>query len=609
MSATPSNDQALAPSLRRILQMFWPYLRAQRYLIGGSLLALFASTGLRLLEPWPLKLVFDQVFDTHGAEGNTTAFRTLALAALALVVITTLRAAADYLNTVGFARIGAYVTGQIRNDLYAHIQRLSLSFHNGARSGDLVIRLMSDVNMLRDVAVTALLPLLANLLILVGMWGVMLWMNWQLALIAMATTPLFWIAADHLSGRVRDAARKQRQREGKLAANAAEAVGAIRLVQAFALESAFARRFAERNQRSQKEDVAGSRLSARLERVVDILLAVATALVLWHGSRQALEGALTPGDLLVFLNYLRRAFNPVQDFAKYTGRIAKAAAAAERVLDVLDRTPEVRDRASATPAPRLRGAIGFEAVSFSYDGATPALRQMSFEVRPGERIAIVGPSGHGKSTLASLLLRLYDPTAGRITIDGRDIRRYTLASLRGQMSVVLQESFLFAASVHENISYGALDASPEAIEAAARLANAHEFIGALPHGYQTEIGERGATLSGGQRQRIAIARAAVRDAPILIFDEPTSGLDEANERVVVDALERLARGRTTVWITHDLRCAARADRLLYIEHGQLAEHGRHEDLLRAGGRYAALYRLQTESAATEEHEERYAFAV
>lgn len=547
---------------------FWPYLRSQKRLMATSLMALLTSTVLRLLEPWPLKLVFDSVFKS----AELDSYRMLGLAALASLAITGLRASADYLNTIGFARIGNRVTTQVRTDLYAHMQRLSLSYHSDARSGDLIMRLMSDVNMLRDVVVTAMLPLLANILILLGMWSVMFWMSWQLAGLALAVLPLFWIISDHLGAQVREVARKQRRREGRLAAGAAESIGAIRLIQAFTLEQAFEQRFAEQTGKSQKQDMLGSKLTARLERSVDILVALATALVLWHGGRLALDGSLTPGDLLVFLNYLRRAFNPIQDFAKYTGRIAKASAASDRVLDVLTRTAEVRNSTDAIPAPAFQGSVCFEHVVFGYKDSRPALNDVSFEVQPGERIAIIGPSGHGKSTLASLLLRLYDPQAGHILIDGQDIRSYTLESLRSQMSVVLQDSFLFAASIRENIAYGALQATDEEIERAARLANIHDFIMSLPDGYDTQIAERGASLSGGQRQRIAIARATVRNAPILIFDEPTTGLDENNEQAVVAALERLAAGRTTFWITHDLDCAARADRILTVEDGHIWEH-------------------------------------
>jgi ATP-binding cassette subfamily B protein len=340
------------------------------------------------------------------------------------------------------------------------------------------------------------------------------------------------------------------------------------------------------------EGVKASRLAAGLERGVDALVAVSTALVLWHGTMLVLRGALTPGELLVFLSYLKSAFKPVRDFAKYTGRLSRAAAASERVLDLLEQEPEVRDRQGAVPAPPLRGAVHFDGVSFAYVAGYPVVRGLDVEVTPGQRVALVGPSGSGKSTTVGLLLRFYDPDAGCVLVDGRDIREYTLESLRRQISVVLQDTILFAASVRENIGYGTPGVPPDRIEAAARLASAHEFIERLPQGYDTELGERGATLSAGQRQRLAIARAAVREAPILILDEPTIGLDEANETAVTAALERLAAGRTTLLITHDLHRAATADLILYLDQGRVAERGTHGELLKAGGRYAALYRLQ-----------------
>jgi len=392
-----------------------------------------------------------------------------------------------------------------------------------------------------------------------------------------------------------------------MAATAAEAITAIKTVQTLSLENVFAEAFSSSNRQSQKEDLKASRLSAGLGRSVDVLLALATALVMWYGARLVLRGELSAGDLVVFLTYLKRAFNPAQDFAKYTGRLAKATAAGERIIDLLERTPEVRDLSGAVAALVLVGAVRFEAVSFGYEPGRPVLEQIDFELRPGERVALAGPSGIGKSTLASLLLRLYDPSEGRVLIDGRDIREYTLASLRAQIGAVLQDNSLFAASAHDNIAYGAppsphpfpsggegqkRGATREEVEAAAHLANAHDFIRALPQGYDTILGERGVTLSHGQRQRIAIARAAVRKAPLLILDEPTTGLDEENERAVLEALERLAAGRSTFLITHDLRLAAGADLILYLEKGRVLERGTHAELMRAGRRYAAVYQLQ-----------------
>src|SRR5712691_10409258 len=596
----PSSLRDSLPGLGRLARRFWPYVRRERALITVSMFALYAEIGMRLLEPWPLKWVLDRIAAVTRHRGPRLPIldaldpaTLLAVSALAVIVFAGLRALAAYYNTVGFALIGNRVLTTVRNELYDQIQRLSLSFHNRARSGDLLLSVTGDVGFLQDVAVTALLPLLANALTLVGMAAVMLWLNAPLTLIALATGPLFWASTTRLTRRIRETARRQRQQEGAMAATAAESIGAVKVIHALSLEGTFARAFTGQSRKNLATGVYATRLSAGLERTVDLLIALATALVLWFGARQVLRGAMTPGDLIVFLAYLKNAFRPVKDFVKYTGRLAKASAAGERVLDLLDRTPDVQDLPGAVPAEALRGAVRFDGVSFSYEPGVPALEQIDCVVQPGQHVALVGPSGSGKSTFVSLILRLYDPTAGGVLIDARDIREYTLASLRAQVSVVLQDSLLFAATIQDNIAYGAPGASREAIEAAARLANAQAFVEALPQGYGTIVGERGVTLSNGQRQRIAIARAAVRRAPLLILDEPTVGLDGENERAVIEALERLADGRTTFLITHDLQLAARADVILYLEAGCVRERGLHAELLRADGRYAALYRLQT----------------
>ena len=606
--ANPQPLPQSLPSLWRILKYFWPHARQYRLLMAGSLAALFAEVALRLLEPWPIKFVFDHIIGSKRstktampqflASLDTTGL--LTLAAVSVVVFTALRALAAYWQTIGFTLIGNRSLAKVRAQLYRHVQYLSLSFHTRARTGDLVVRMMGDVSMLQDVAVTAFLPLIAKALIVSGMIGLMFYMNWKLALIAAGVLPLFWLRSVSLGKKIREVAKKQRRQEGAMAATFTESISAIKTVQALSLEESFSRAFTEVSEKNLKQDVKGKRLSAALERSLDVLIAFATALVLWFGTRLVLAGEISPGDLYLFIAYLKSAYRPVQDFAKYTGRLGKASAAGERVIDLLERVPDVRDLPGAVRAPAFQGRVQFENVAFAYDHGQEVLADIQLEVEPGQHIALVGSSGGGKSTLLSLLLRLYDPVSGRVLIDGHDLREFTLESLRGQISVVLQDNVLFAHTVRDNIACAAPGATLEEVQAAAQLANAHEFIMALPQGYETILGERGVTLSHGQRQRLAIARAAIRQAPILILDEPTTGLDQKNEREVLTALERLYRSRTTFLITHDLRQAASADLILYLENGQLVERGRHDELMRLNGRYAVLHRAQAGMSRAEE---------
>jgi ATP-binding cassette subfamily B protein len=601
--AAAEPTQETDPGLRRIARYFWPHVRRHRGLIAGSMLALFAEVGLRLLEPWPLKFVFDRILTTDSNRRpwlpSFDAFdpaTLLACAAVAVVCITGLRALASYWQTIGFAKIGTRVLRKVREQLFRHVQYLSLSFHTRARTGDLVMRVINDVGMLQDVAVTALLPLIAKGLVVLGMIGLMFAMNWKLALLAISVLPLFWLRTVSLTGRIRDVARKQRRQEGAMAATAAESIGAIRTVQALSLEEKFAASFASESERNLRQDVKGKRLSAALERTVDVLIAVATGLVLWFGAKLVLRGAISSGDLLVFLAYLKSAYRPIQDFTKYTGRLAKAGAAGERVIDLLERVPDVSDAAGACPAPVFAGRVEFRNVRFAYEDGRNVLEEIDLDLPAGCHVAVVGPSGSGKSTLASLLLRLYEPQHGQVLIDGADIRQFTLESLRSQVSVVLQDNLLFSGTVGENIACATPEATQAQIEAAARLANAHDFIVALPQGYATVVGERGVTLSHGQRQRIAIARAAVRPAPVLILDEPMTGLDKQSERAVLEALEEVYSRRTTFLITHDLCHAARASLIVYLEQGRIVERGTHDELMKAAGRYAAMWRMHSLSS-------------
>ncbi|MHC5066451.1 MAG: ABC transporter ATP-binding protein [Planctomycetota bacterium] len=553
------------PEVLRLLRYFAAHLQRERATIVASLLTLLLGVALRLAEPWPLKFVLDRVIPSEAPPGmHSLGFLDRMEPT---VLISALRGFCDYLQKVGLARIGNRVLRAVREQVYMHVQSLSLAFHKRARAGDLIVRVTRDVSLLRDVSSTALLPLLGNILVLVGMMLVMLLLEWRLALMALVMLPVFWLTTVRIGRGIHQAARKQRKREGAMASTAAESIQAIEVIQALSLEDAFAESFAGKNRESQKQDLQAARLSAKMGRTVDLLIAIITAGVLYFGAHLVLEARMTAGDLLVFLTYLKRGFRPVKDLAKYSARLAKACAAGERVMELLDTQPEIRDREGAQEAPQFQGDIEFVDVGFAYDRDQTVLENVNLRIAVGEIVAVTGPSGSGKTTLASLLLRLFDPTSGQVRIDGVDLRDMTLTSVRRQISVVLQDSILFAASIRENIVAGHENASFEEVVAAAKLANAHDFIMRMPGGYESMVGERGGTLSRGQRQRIAIARAALQKTPILILDEPLTGLDEENADAVTDALIRLAKKRSTMLISHDERTLKQADRVVSIVAG------------------------------------------
>lgn len=597
MSGRRTKWRQILPGLRRIFPHVRPHLRAERGLIGGAVGALLLATLFRLAEPWPLKFVLDRVIATDASPAGSgiamvdalSPGQLLAACAIGVVVVIGLRALAQYASTIGFALAGQRVLTRVREQLFAHLQRLSLRFHERQRTGDLTLRVVGDVGMLKEAAVTAFLPMLANILVVAGMAAVMLWLDWRLALLAFLPLPLLWLATTRIGKRIGEVSRQQRQREGAMAATASEALGSMRLVQSLGLEERIGVTFTGASKKDLREGVRAKRLAAGLERSVDVLVGLSIAAVLFQGARLVMAGALTPGDLVVFITYLKNTFRPVRQFAKHTSRVAKAVAAGERVVEVLEVEPEIADRPDARPAPALTGAIRFADVSFAFSRG-PVLDRLDLDIPAGQCVALLGASGAGKSTITNLLLRLYDPSSGRILFDGLDARDLTLRSLRRQIGVVPQDSLLLAASVAENIRIADAEASDADVEAAARLADAHGFIELLPDGYATPLGERGATLSAGQRQRLAIARVALRRTPILLLDEPTTGLDGASEAVVVEALLRVAKGRTTLMVTHDPKLAERADRIVYLEAGRIVEDGAPELLLRRpGSRFARLY--------------------
>jgi ATP-binding cassette subfamily B protein len=584
--ATGAKDlRAAWPGLRRTWRYLQPYLRPHRKLMVGGLVALLADVGFRLMEPWPIAWVLNAVVDPARRSPDLLPF--LALCAVAVVAFAGLRAGASYVSTVALASAGSRAMSDVRGDLYQHLLALSLRFHARARSGDLLNRLIGDVGKVQDVAVTAALPLAGNVITLVGMTAVMFFLDPLLAAVLLAALPLFFVTSSRQSRRITTAARDQRQREGELAGTLAETLGAIHVVQSYGLESELGRQFGKSNAGSLRDGVRGARLSAGLERKTDLLVGLATAVVLFAGGSRLLAGQLSAGELVVFLNYLKSAFKPLRDLAKYTSRLAKAAASGERILDLADQSPDVVQRPDARTAERFAGSVRLEHVSASWDGTHVVLHDVDLDVPAGSRVGLVGRSGSGKSTLVSLLVRLQDPVSGRVLIDGHDVRDLTLRSLRSQVAVVPQETVLFAASLRENIRLGRPGATDEEVERAAVQSNVHEFAVRLPEGYDTVLGERGSTLSGGQRQRVAIARAMLRDAPLVVLDEAITGLDLTTGARVIEALDRLTRGRTTFVISHDPDAVRDCDLVVRVHEGRVVDVARQtvtEGGLHAGAR-------------------------
>ena len=579
MSSTP-RYRLDTRALGRVYRRFSPHLRPFRRTLLGAGACMVGVTAMEIARPWPLKIIFDGLLMPQPEPDAVTGAvlsasgggdMLLAVTAGAILVLAVLSGLFGFGQSYLLATVGQKVVARIREQLYSHIQRLSHSFHEASRTGDLLARLTEDVRMMRDLMVNAVIYTGARTLVIAGTLVVMMLMDWRLTLVAVSILPLLVLATHRFGNEIKGAARKKRRKESRIAEVMTESISSIKLVQAYAREAYEEGRFARQNSSSAKAGLVATRLEAHLDRVVQVILAVGTCAVLWYGVKRVQAGALSPGDLLVFSAYLVTLYKPVRKLAALTGRISKATVCGERILSILDLEPDIADHPDARTAPRFEGAIEFDHVSFGYGRGANVLEDVSFRVAPGETVALVGASGAGKSTIGSLLLRFYDPVEGAVRIDGGDLRDYRLASLREQIAIVLQETALFATTIRDNIAYGRLDATDEEIVAAAKAACAHEFIERLPEGYDTVVGERGSTLSGGQRQRIAIARAIVRDAPVVVLDEPTTGLDAVSERAVREALGRLMRGRTCILVTHDMEALSLADRVLVLRDGELAE--------------------------------------
>ena len=518
----------------------------------------------------------------------------LEFAVFAVLAIAVVGAVSTYVEKSTTTRVGQWVMHDLRTTLYSHMQRLSLAYHDHTQTGDLLSRVTSDIDAIQSFIASGLLGALVSSLTLVGMVGVMFYLNWRFTLIALSISPILYGVVYSYTRRIKKAAREVRKKEGEIVSVISEVLSSIRVVKAFAREEYEQQRLEEESLESVEIAMRARSLKAKLAPLVEIIVAVGTCLVLWFGARMVLNGALSAGALIVFIFYLGKMYKPMQELSKMTDSYSKAAVGYERIREILDTDgeAEIKDLPGARRAPRFRGAIEFENVNFAYEPTTPVLKNVSFKIEPGQVAALVGPTGAGKTSIISLIPRFYDPNSGVVKIDGTDVRRFQQKSFRQQISFVLQESLLFHAPIWNNIAYGKPEASRYEILRAAELANAHEFIKDLPDGYNTMVGERGVTLSGGQRQRIAIARAIIRNTPILILDEPSSGLDASAEKLVMEALDRLMEGRTCIVIAHRLSTIRGADIIFVVQDGEIIESGKHDTLLQLGGLYSKLYEIQ-----------------
>lgn len=571
-------------------------LRPYRAMFSFALAQVALIAGAELLKPWPLKLIIDHVLGGQPLAWPLVAGWSregLLLAACAgLVGIYLVLGGLNVLNNYTTIRIGQSMVNDLRGALYNHLQRLSLAFHHRRQVGDLLYRVTADTYAIQTLTMNGVFPILASLILLVGMTAVMLRLDWVLTLLALGICPLLFVTISAMSGRINAAATTAHERESTIYSLVQRTMSAIRVIQAFTKEEEEHRRFMAASADSLKANLRLYNLQTLYAGVVNIVIAVGTALVVWVGARHVLDGVLSVGELVVFTSYLASLYGPINTISQTLGMVEGARAGLTRVQEILAVERGLPEGKRVMSKAEIRGEIRFERVTFAYPASQPVLHDVDLQVAPGQTVAIVGPTGAGKSTLVSLLPRFYDPQEGRVLIDGTDVRGFTLASLRQQIAMVLQPPLVFPVTIGENIAYGRPGASSEAVEQAARLARIHEMIVRLPHGYNTLVGEQGATLSEGERQRLTIARAILRDAPILILDEPTSSVDAETEALIMEGLERLMAGRTTFIIAHRLSTVRRADVILVVRGGQIVEQGSFADLMRRQGPFATLYRTQ-----------------
>lgn len=575
-----------------------PYLRPHRRLAATSMSMVAVSSLMALLAPWPLAILIDTVLGNEplpsllGVLKGLDTYTLLAIAVGSGLLITAvehgLAVVDEYVNT----KLDQSMVLDLRTDMFQHVQRLSQAFHDDKRTGQLMFTINSQASAVGAITV-AIPPLVRSALTLVGMFVIVFLIEPRLALLSLTVVPFIYSSAGYYARRIQPQVLRVRNLESQSMTIVHEAMSMLRVIVAFGREDHEHRRF-----RAQGEEAVDARVRLSVRQtmfslVVTMITATGTSLVLGFGAYHVIQGDLTAGELLVVMGYISSLYKPLEEISNTVSGLQEQFITLRGALSLLDTVPEIRERPDARPIAVTRGRVTFDRVSFAYAGRHGTLKEVSFDAPPGSRVAVVGPTGAGKSTLLSLLPRLYDPSSGWVLLDGRDVRNLRLDELRAQISVVHQEPLLFSASLMDNIRYGRLQATDEEVRDAARAANAHDFIEALPKGYGTLIGERGSRLSGGERQRIAVARAFLKDAPILVLDEPTSAIDSRTEAVILTALERLMDGRTTFMVAHRLSTVTAADLILVMHQGAVVEQGTHEQLLRRGGLYAELHEVQT----------------
>jgi ATP-binding cassette, subfamily B, bacterial len=592
--APPSQGRAVVAAappvpIAEIFRRFWPYARAFRRWIAVSLLMVGIVPLIETATIWMFKLVVDEVLVPRD-------FGPLWWIALAYLGLTLLDGVASFLDDYLATWLGERFLVSLRTDFFAHLQRLSLDFFERRRLGDLLARLTGDISTIESFVLSGVTDAISYTLRIVFFTGALFVLSWQLALVSLVVAPLFWLSARRFSRLIKRASREKRRRSGSISAVAEESLSNAALVQAYNRQQHEVERFHEQNVGAFEAELASTRVKALFSPLVNVIELAGALVVIAVGTWELSQGRLSLGSLLAFLAFLTQLYSPIRGLARLSNRIYSASAGAERIIEFLDSEPAVADRPQARPLPRARGELRFESVTFAYPGvpgvpSTPAVSEVSLSVAPGQTVALVGPSGAGKSTLAKLLLRFYDPDAGVIRLDGSPLDDLRLDDLRANVAVVLQETLVFDGSIRENIAYGRPGATRAQIEAAARAADLDGLVSSLSHGLDTQVGQKGRRLSGGQRQRVAIARAMVRDAPVLLLDEPTTGIDADSTRRILEPLRRLIGGRATIVISHNLITVREADEIVVLDRGRVVERGTHDDLVGAGGRYAALYRL------------------